>query len=614
MQTISRYRHFTTNEIRPSGWLRRQLEIQAEGLSGHLDKIWPDIRDSAWIGGECDGWERVPYWLDGFIPLAYFLDDEDMKARARRYVEGILERQEADGWICPCSPDARWSYDPWAIFLICKVLVLYYECTGEERAMEAVIAALKNLKDHLRGRTLFNWGQSRWFEALIPIRAVWERTHEEWLKQLAVTLATQGLDYRRLFSCWRDQEPRYEWTQQTHIVNLMMALKSEAVFSFVSGEDAGAFAEEMFRTLREYHGSPLGYINGDECLAGKSPIHGAELCSIAEAMYSFETLFEITGDVIWMERAEEYAYNFLPATISADMWTHQYLQLVNQIACCVQNTPQVFYTNNPDSNCFGLEPSYGCCTANFNQAWPKFALSTFYADDDGVLAAVPVPVSLACEQNGVKVEINIKTDYPFEDRVVYTVHADRPTAFAFSIRVPVCAKATLDGVAVTPGSIVKLERTWSDDEICLELTQEMVWQPVVHDLQILKRGALYFAAPIAREETIEEYTRDGVERKFPYCDYRILPTEAWGLAATGKLGEVEFCGVGCYPFSRENPPMRVEADMALIDWGLEPGQDYVCREAPADHTPRSYVKKTLVPYGATTLRMTAVPMVKSEKE
>lgn len=35
----------TTKEIKPEGWLRRQLEIQAEGSSGHLDLIWPDIRE-----------------------------------------------------------------------------------------------------------------------------------------------------------------------------------------------------------------------------------------------------------------------------------------------------------------------------------------------------------------------------------------------------------------------------------------------------------------------------------------------------------------------------------------------------------------------------------------
>lgn len=95
------YRFFVGNCIKPDGWLRRQLEIQAQGLAGNLDKVWPDIRESAWIGGDREGWERVPYWLDGFIPLAYLLDDEDMIARAERYIYVILDRQGEDGWICP---------------------------------------------------------------------------------------------------------------------------------------------------------------------------------------------------------------------------------------------------------------------------------------------------------------------------------------------------------------------------------------------------------------------------------------------------------------------------------------------------------------------------------
>lgn len=102
---------YTPDELKPAGWLRRQLEIQANGLSGNLDKIWPDIRDSAWIGGDRDGWERVPYWLDGFIPLAYLLEDEDMIARAKKYIDAILERQCGDGWLCPCKEDERAEYD-----------------------------------------------------------------------------------------------------------------------------------------------------------------------------------------------------------------------------------------------------------------------------------------------------------------------------------------------------------------------------------------------------------------------------------------------------------------------------------------------------------------------
>ena len=68
---MNRWNMYTARDVAPRGWLERQLKIQANGLSGNLDKMWPDVRDSAWIGGEAEGWERVPYWLDGFVPLAY---------------------------------------------------------------------------------------------------------------------------------------------------------------------------------------------------------------------------------------------------------------------------------------------------------------------------------------------------------------------------------------------------------------------------------------------------------------------------------------------------------------------------------------------------------------
>ena len=100
---MKKYQNFTPAELKPTGWLKRQLELQAEGLSGNLDKIWPDIRDSKWIGGDRDGWERVPYWLDGFVPMAYLLEDEDMIARVKKYIDGIVAGQCEDGWLCPCT-------------------------------------------------------------------------------------------------------------------------------------------------------------------------------------------------------------------------------------------------------------------------------------------------------------------------------------------------------------------------------------------------------------------------------------------------------------------------------------------------------------------------------
>ena len=95
------YRFYTTQNIKPTGWLKEQLKLEANGLCGNLDKVWPDVRDSAWIGGKREGWERVPYWLDGFVPLAYLINDNDMIERAEKYINAIILAQNTDGWICP---------------------------------------------------------------------------------------------------------------------------------------------------------------------------------------------------------------------------------------------------------------------------------------------------------------------------------------------------------------------------------------------------------------------------------------------------------------------------------------------------------------------------------
>ncbi|MBE6883245.1 MAG: hypothetical protein E7487_01420 [Ruminococcaceae bacterium] len=612
MKDIFKYGSFTSKEIKPSGWLLRQLQIQAEGLSGNLDKMWPDIRDSAWIGGDKEGWERVPYWLDGFIPLAYLLDDEDLKSRAQRYIDAIIEGQKPDGWICPCEEVERSRYDVWAYFLICKVLVVYFECSGDERIEGVISRALKYLKIHLRGSTLFCWGAARWFECMIPILWLYDRKKEEWLEELAITLGTQGTDYKRLFRYWKDQQPRREWSYQTHVVNLAMALKSEAVFSGITGEDPGEFAEMMHAMLIRHHGTAVGHFTGDECLAGDSPVQGTELCGVAEAMYSYELIARITGDPIWADRTEFLAFNAFPATTSPDMWTHQYDQMTNQIACVKMNEPPVFGSNNVDANRFGLEPNFGCCTANFNQTWPKFALNTFVKSEEGVVSWVLAPSVLTTEQKGVPVKITLDTKYPFGGKLVYTVVCDGEAEFSLGIRIPSFAsKAFVDSEEAECGKIFTINRVWSgENTVTVDLMFEIQMNERPENMFALQRGPLVYAVPIKERWVMDEYTASGVERKFPYCDYDIYPESQWQYAFASEDFAVEEGEISDLPFSAEKPPVTIETELAVINWGTMEGQPLVCRRTPLDTAAISVEKVKLQPYGCTNLHMTELPKAK----
>lgn len=593
-------------EIKPEGWLKRQLEIQSEGLSGHLDKIWPDIRDSKWIGGTCEGWERVPYWLDGFIPLAYLLDDEDKKARAKRYIDAIVSRQCEDGWICPCEESERTTYDVWALFLMLKVLVVYADCSQDESIEEVVYKALKNLYGFVKANTLRNWAAARWYECLISIAWLYERRPEPWLKELAKRIRAQGMDLDNVCTLWQDVSR--EWSFETHVVNAAMSLKGEALYSAFMGEERKGQAEKLYGILQKYHGTAFDHFNGDECFAGSSPIQGTELCGVAEAMYSYELLFAITENPFWCNLIESLAFNALPATISDDMWTHQYDQMSNQIACIGYPENPLFTTNGKDANRFGLEPFFGCCTSNFNQAWPKLARSVIGKSENGFTAITALPCTVESDWLGEKVKIECVTEYPFRNKIVYKIHSESKTPWTFKVSVPQRTVLKADGAEVKDGFLTK-EIACGDETLVINVERTPVLLEREMGLSVLKYGSILFSVPLKERREMLEYEKDGVIRKFPYCDYDIYPAEDWGYAfkknAKYEIVECDYSRA----FDRKNPPLKIATKMCKIGWGEEDGHKYVAARVPKSTVCEQVKDVYLQPYGATTLRMTEMPVL-----
>ena len=606
---------FTTKEIKPKGWLYRQLRIQADGLSGHLDEFWKDIKDSKWIGGPCESWERVPYWLDGFIPLAYLLDDDALKAKAKRYIDGILERQCEDGWICPCEVRERPRYDTWAALLICKSLTVYFDCTGDERTLEATYRALKQLNDHLDHHFLFNWGSSRWFEGLIPLyRVAEEKGFEPWMEMLAIKLGVQGINFPKLYTKWAYKKPVSNWNQLSHVVTQAMMLKSEALYSRYAGGDPDKFAEKAYGLIMKHHGQAYGHFSGDECLSGTEPTQGTELCGVVEAMYSYEVLASITGKAKWGDRLEAAALNALPATVSPDMCSHQYDQMANQIECSLQPKDHVvFRTNHPDANIFGLEPNFGCCTANMHQGFPKLTTSAFFANSRGFTAWLPFPTELSAERDGAPVRITVKTDYPFGDTVVYEIE-NGGAEFDLDIRVPATADgAEIDGNAVDPGEIVTVQVGAGEKKtVTMSLTFFIKAEKRPSGMYCIRRGALLYALKMEEKWTQFDYDHmpgdTGTERVYPFCDFTVTSDSKWNYAFAEDLAP-EFVSrpVGDAPFTAEGAPCSITVNAYEIPWVKEYGR---CRNRPESLDPISdTVRIELIPYGCTHLRMTEMPMV-----
>jgi uncharacterized protein len=626
--------------IRPAGWLRRQLRIQADGLTGHLDGFWPDVADSQWFGGKAEGWERAPYWLDGAIPLAWALDDGPMKTRLARYVETIVANQRPDGWFAVYPVDAVTKrYDLWAILLANKALAQYHDATGDPRVLDAITKSLRALAAGLDRTPLYGWGKFRWFEGLVPVFHVYDRTHEPWLLELARKLRAQGVDFERLFATDDLALPtprRGLWKWTKHVVNTAMAAKAPALIARLDRTPScAAFAKEMIARLDRDHGQVTGMFSGDECLAGRNPLQGTELCSVVEFMYSLEHLVQAFGDqpafggTFFADRLERVAFNALPATFTPDMWAHQYDQQVNQVQCTI-NPDHGWTTNGPDSNIYGLEPNFGCCTSNMHQGWPKFTTHLWMKAAGGELvAAAWAPCRIETEVGRVPVAVDVETDYPFRESVALRVTVPHDVKMALRLRVPGWADgASLQvgagqTVAMRPGTFHRLERVWARGTTQLVLRFPMRARVTTryNGAVAVERGPLVYALRIG--ETWTRVNADKPNHELPHGDFEVRPATPWnyGLVIDESQRDAglrfEERPVGDQPFSPDGAGVvatalarKIPSWKLVRGWAGEVSPPDVAWSDPSRHTTDEPVERvSLVPYGCTNIRVTEFPRV-----
>jgi hypothetical protein len=623
-------------DIKPRGWLKNQLRIQADGLSGHLDEFWPSVMDSKWFGGSLPDTERAPYWLDGVIPLAWQLDDEALKEKVTRRVESILERQHDDGWIGPrdeteSNLDRSRANDAWTSFLAAKMLAQYHDVTGEQRVLDALMAFLKCVAEMLAINALFGWGYSRWGEGLVSIYYAYERTGETWLLELAKSLKAQGNDWQQTFAEEDITVPtprRGRWKWHKHVVNLAMAMKFYPLWSRISGRDEDRdFIYTMIETLDRYHGQVTGVFSGDECVSGKNPIQGTELCAVADYIFSLGEAMTVLADPTLGDRLERIAYNAWPATFAPDMWAHQYDQQANQVLVS-DNQEHMWSTNGPESNLYGLEPNFGCCTANMHMGWPKFVSHLWMrTDDEGLAAVAYAPSEASFTSAGVPVTVAIETDYPFRDALTFTVTAESPVSFPLMLRIPAWAKdATLtvagEGTdAPAPGTFHRVEREWSGETVVkLVLPMQPASQRRYNGSIALERGPLVYSLKIG--EAWRQINQDVPGREAPHADYEVHPTTEWNYGLVVDEEDLassitfEDRPMGDCPFSPKGAPIE-----ATVSGRQIPGYDVAsgwAGELPYKGASSSWEKVssdepltelTLIPYGCTNLRITEFPLL-----
>ena len=550
--------------IKPQGWLRKQLELQRDGLTGHAEELYFDIGGSDWLTGLKRGgqfaWERGPYYAKGLTALAFALDDEKLKAKAKRWIDAYLASQRESGAFGP--RDRNW----WANMIVLWTLRDWCEATGDERVvpfMERYFAFQRNL--FAQGDALSKdntWAVARAGDEIDVALWLWRKTgKDEWLN-FARTLAAMSADWTEYYHRGGSGDGG-ALGYRVHIVNYMQGLKTPPLKWLIGGteEDRTAFrmalAPEGWAMRR--CGRPDRMVNGSEPLSGRGSTEATELCAIAERILSAQVALETLGDVEIADDMEIVAYNTLPATLSPDIKGMRYYCLLNQPECLDKD---LRFAHNGNNNCAilpGPYSGYGCCRSNFHFAWPKFTESMWMKREGGLAATaygdciVKTALATIAETGG----------YPFADRVWFEIKETAGGKWPLFVRIPAwcrAAKVSVNGVeepGVKPATFMRLLRKWEKGDVVeLSLPCAPVATRWKDESVAVLRGPLLYSLKIDAEETVRNVAdwpnrkadsagvlKDG-ELGFPMKELRPKSPWNYALVAEGANGSICFTAQG----------------------------------------------------------------------
>ncbi len=548
------YKPLPLGTVAPQGWLLEQLVRQANALAGVMaTSTFPGadtVNRSLWIGG--DGRPRVgagatqwlPYWTNGVVPLVELIQAAGPDAVARLdpalslvpVVEQVVDyvlghTNKTNGWVGPFlnEPGDANGHGLWDPLNMLRTLLNYAEAhPAREREIAAAAVAHLTQEAHLlQTDPVIKWASTRWptyveiaqfvYDEYLPkygddpaVMPLGKQSTAAMLLASSQLFADKGMNwssyYHQTGSVKFPEGPVQGWNTNDHGVNNAEgALRWPAAAYRMSGGDPAVRDEMAFALgmLDKWQGQVQSLFCADEVFCGRAPHRGTETCAVVEAMASLEFAYAVFGDAHagLMDRVERLAFNAMPAALTADMWTHVYVQQANSVfagrtgpvsAADQHQTPAYWdpsrrhhalhYQHHHDTqvgdtpsgedqtaNFFGVS-HFPCCITNFPQGWPKFAQHAYLLANSTtatppqlvVASLVPAKASFALSASET-VDITTDGEYPFSDEVSIRVSSSSSSSgssvgggVVLKIRVPGWAVgATVDGRPVKNGT------TWS---------------------------------------------------------------------------------------------------------------------------------------------------------
>jgi DUF1680 family protein len=551
-------------EIRPSGWIKKQMQKDLDGFVGHLDQLVPKLLIDDKIYGENrltgkiknktvgnlqpdDEWnvqylwwnsESQSNWRDGYLRHAFMLNDKKHLKLIKKYIDYILSTQDEDGYMGIYAPDLRYNFtgengELWSKATLYRALLAYYEATKKKKVLNAAIRAVENVMENypmhsstpfLATKPYAGLGHGLLFTDALD--KLFQITKNKVYKDYAVFLYQ---DYCRHDVSEKDiqlqniLDPDYKL--RGHGVHVYEHLRALALASFAEGDPGLNNALRIYLQRIDATTTPAGGPIGDEWIHERNAdtTHtGYEYCSIHELMDSYLYLLQKTNDPHFADKAENIFFNAAQGARHPEHSSIAYLKTDNSYEMCgtrngelEKKKTQTRYKYSPVHQDVAV-----CCSPNAGRITPYFVQNMWMKDEEGLIACLFGPCELKTSFDNKNIFIKEKTSYPYEFSIIFEIQVNEPVDFILKIRKPAWVKKfDLDVPSEEKDGFTCIQKLWKKTEkIKLEFKPAIQVNTTLNHETYFTYGPLVLAHPIeAIEAKTKEYCLPG------FCDTHYKP-------------------------------------------------------------------------------------------
>lgn len=619
IRRYDRFREISPSDIKPDGWLREFLLRQQSGLTGHSAAQGYPFTINFW-GGETDPknvpkhnrwapYEQTGYQMDGMLRLGLLLDDQQMIGKYADDLNWVINHPVKGGQL---GPSLRVDRSEWPMAVFFKSVIAYQLARNDPKVTDA-------FKRHYLETPLSQLSSGRDICNVEGLLRTYEWTGDTFL------LSKAKEAYQRFCSRSSSDLTLSKLSSGDkvvmHGVTFCEELKLPVLLYIYTGNQKYlAAATNGLQTMIQDHLLMDGVPSSNEFLATRDPLQSHETCDISDFTYSLGYFLMATGDARYADMIERAIFNAGCGAISKDFKGFQYYSTVNQVIADGGSDQNAFWRGGNDvreAYCPNSEPP--CCAGNVHRFMPDYAARMWMTGGRGeVVASLYGPshitISAGVEHNPVT--ITEKTAYPFDETIEFEFAMETKTTIPFTLRIPGwCSSPGLkiNGKSyrgnLKPGTYVTIDRTFQNGDT----VQVSLPMPVrlirFADAIGVERGPILYAYPVPETVTVNQaHTKVS---DFPALE--LHPNGPWNYALDVNESNVEDQvrvikrNTDGYPLDPDQAPVCLKVPVRRVkgwtlDGGLKTPPLPIAYELGAQ---TEWI--TLVPYGATRLRMAAFP-------